>query len=151
MADRIITLISYLTAREGFKFVFTGPSTECLKCRFNYVCNGKLKVGQIYEVVKVHNIRNRCAVNEYVTTVEVREAAVDIAVSRKLAIEGMLLNYSKMSCEYVKCGNHARCVPELIVRPVKVKILQVLNNVNCPKKLELSNVQVKIVDTGLTA
>lgn len=146
----MITLVSYLTAKEGFKFVFTGPSTECLNCRFNYVCNGKLKVGQVYEVVKVHNIRNKCPINEYVTTVEVREADVDLAVGKKVAIEGMTLNYSKMSCERVKCGNYPKCVPDLIVKPVKVKVVRILGSVNCPKKLELSNVQVKIVDVGVT-
>ncbi len=144
----MITLISYLTAKEGFKFVFTGPSPECLNCRFNYVCNGKLKVGQVYEVVKVHNIRNRCPINEYVTTVEVKEATVDLALSRKVAVEGMTLTYVKMVCERTKCGNYPRCVPELIVMPVKVKVLKVLGSVDCPKKLELSNVQVKVVDVA---
>ncbi|MEM4519800.1 MAG: UPF0179 family protein [Sulfolobales archaeon] len=146
----MITLISYLTAREGFKFVYAGPSSECLTCRFNYVCNSKLKVGQIYEVVKVYNIRNKCPINEYVTTVEVKEATLDLAVSRKVSVEGMTLNYVKIVCERIKCSNHPKCVPELIIKPVKIKILKVLNNVDCPKNFELSNVQVKIVDTGVT-
>jgi uncharacterized protein (UPF0179 family) len=142
----IITLISYLTAKEGFKFVFTGPTPECLKCRFNYVCNGKLKVGQIYEVVKVYGIRNKCPINEFVETVEVREASIEVAVSRKVAIEDMIISYNKVKCDLSNCSNYSSCVPQLIVRPVKLKVLKVLNSVNCPKKLELSNALVKIVE-----
>lgn len=142
----MITLIGYLTAREGFKFVFTGPSTECTNCRFNYVCNGKLRVGQVYEVVKVYGIRNKCPINEYVTTVEVREATVDLALSSKLVVEGMTLTYVKMVCDRVRCSNYLKCVPELIIRPVKIKVVRVLGRVDCPKKLELSNVEAKIVD-----
>jgi uncharacterized protein (UPF0179 family) len=142
----IITLISYLTAKEGFKFVFTGPTPECLKCRFNYVCNGKLKVGQIYEVVKVYGIRNKCPINEFVETVEVREASIEVAVSRKVAIEDMIISYNKVKCDLSNCSNYSRCVPQLIVRPVKLKVLKVLNSVNCPKRLELSNALVKIVE-----
>lgn len=145
----MITLISYLTAREGFKFVYAGPSPECLNCRFNKVCNSKLEVGQVYEVVKVYGIRNRCPINEYVVTVEVREAVIEVALNRKVAVEGMTLTYVKMVCEDVKCGNHKKCVPELIIKPVKIKVLKTLNNVNCPKKFELVNTQVLIVSTNV--
>jgi len=142
----IVTLISYLTAKEGFKFVFTGPAPECIKCRFNYVCNGKLKVGQIYEVVKVYGIRNKCPINEFVETVEVREASIEVAVNRKVAVNDMIISYNRMKCDLSRCSNYSRCVPQLIVRPVKLKILKVLGNVDCPKKLELSNALVKIVE-----
>ncbi len=145
----MITLISYLTGREGFKFVYTGPSPECLNCRFNYVCNGKLRVGQVYEVVKVYGIRNKCPINEYVVTVEVREAVIEVAINRKAVVEGMTITYFKTACDNVRCGNYRKCVPELIIRPVKIKVLKVLNNVSCPKKFELSNTQVRIVETDV--
>ncbi len=142
----MITLISYITAREGFRFVFTGPSKECLGCRFRRVCVDKLKVGQIYEVTKVYGILNKCPINEYVVTVDVKEAEIEVAMSRRTVIEGAIVNYSKMSCDNVKCPNHSRCSSNLVIKPLKVKIVKVLGNVTCPKNLELSNVLVRIVE-----
>lgn len=143
----MITLVSHITAKEGFKFVFTGPLTECLSCRLKPVCVDKLKLGQVYEVVKVYNIVNKCPINDYVVTVDVKEAEFEVALNRRMAIEGIVVTYSKLTCDKVWCSNYKRCVSNLIVRPVKVKVIKVAGNVQCPRGLGLSNALVKIVDT----
>lgn len=142
----MITLISYITAKEGFRFVFTGPSEECLGCRFRRVCVDKLKVGQIYEVKKVYGILNKCPINEYVVTVDVSEAEIEVAMSRKAVIEGAIVSYNKIPCDNVKCPNYSRCSSNLVIKPLKVKIVKVLGNVICPRSLELSNVLVRIIE-----
>jgi len=142
----IITLISYLTARKGYKFVFTKPATECLNCRLKAVCVDKLKVGHIYEVTKVYEIRNKCPINEYVVTVEVEESPIDIAIDRKLAVDGMVINYRRRGCDKLDCSNYPYCVPKLVTEPVKAKVEGILREIECPKDLKLSLVKVKILE-----
>jgi len=142
----IITLISYLTARKGYRFVFTEPATECLNCRFRRVCVDKLKLGHVYEVTKVYNIRNKCPINEYVVTVEVEESPVEVAIDRRLAVEGMVVNYVRRNCDKVDCSNYPYCVPKLVPKSVKVKIESVLRHIECPKDLKLSIAKVKVLE-----
>jgi len=140
-----ITLISYLTAKKGYTFVFSGPAPECMNCRFRKVCIDKLKKGHVYKVVKVLGVKNRCPVNQYVVTVEVEEATIEAAVPTKLAIEGMIINYSKIKCDINKCVNYSVCNPRYLPGSGKVKIVKILGRLQCPKNISLTRVHVVMV------
>ena len=142
---RHITLVSYLTAKEGYTFVFSGPAPECNKCRFKKVCVDKLKKGHVYRVVRVLGVKNRCPINQYVITVEVEEVTIEAAVPTRLAIEGMIINYSKIMCDMSNCINNKVCNPKYLPSNGKVKIVEVLGRLQCPKKIPLSKVRVIVV------
>ena len=133
----IITLVSYIVAREGYMFQFRGGSPECANCRFRKVCIDKLKVGHVYRVVRVLNIKNKCPLNEYVVTVEVEEAAVNACILKKYAIESMIVPYSKIECDRRDCEYYKLCRPDLLPDRAKVKVVKVFERIKCPKGLPL--------------
>ncbi len=133
----IITLVSYIVAREGYTFQFKGGSPECINCKFRRVCIDKLKVGHVYRIIRVLNIKNRCPINEYVITVEVEETAVDACIPKRYAIESMIVSYSKIECSKKDCKYYRFCRPDLLPNKAKVKIVKVIERVECPRGFSL--------------
>ena len=140
--NRIITLVSYLVAKEGYTFVFSGPMPECSTCRFKKVCVDRLKKNHVYKIVKVLRIRNRCPVNKYVVTVEVEEVPITVVVPKRLAIDGMIINYEKIKCDNRSCPYYNFCRPKLLPERSRVKIVKVLDRVKCPRGMSLIKVDV---------
>jgi len=148
IAVKTITLVSYIVAKEGYTFQFKGGSPECMNCRFRQVCIDKLKVGHVYRVIKVMNIKNKCPVNEYVITVEVTEVAVDACIPKKYAIESMIVPYSKIQCGKKDCRYYRLCRPELLPDRARVKVTKVFNDkIKCPRGLSLLKSSVLVVET----
>ncbi|RLG85077.1 MAG: hypothetical protein DRO18_06345 [Thermoprotei archaeon] len=141
----IITLVSYLVAKEGYTFAFTGATPQCSKCRFKRVCVDKLRPGHVYRIVRVLNIRNRCPVNEYVVTVEVEEALIEASIPKRLAVEGMIIDYRKVGCNMLKCKFSSICKPKLLPSTCKVKVVKVHGKLKCPKGLTLVKALVRVV------
>ena len=118
-------------------FQFKGGSPECSNCRFRKVCIDKLKVGHVYRVTRVLNIKNKCPLNEYVVTVEVEEAPVDACILKRYAIESMIVPYSKIECDRRNCKYYKFCRPDLLPDKAKVKVMKVISGVKCPKGIPL--------------
>ncbi len=143
----IITLVSYLVAREGHVFVFSGGGPECESCRFRKVCIDRLRKGHVYRIVKVLNIRNRCPINKYVITVEVEEEPIEVLIPANLAVEGMTITFERRNCDINKCPYYTLCNPRLLPRDrCKVKILKILEKVNCGKGYSLRKAKVVLSD-----
>ncbi len=126
----IITLVSYVVAKEGHTFVASQPSEECINCRFKSVCVDKLKPNHVYKVVKVMNIKNSCKVNERVVTVEVEEIPVEVVIPKKYAVEGLRFKYKKISCDK-RCDLRNLCSTRLIADGAVVKVVEVGKRVDC--------------------
>lgn len=124
------TLVSKYVAKEGYKFLFSGPMTECLSCRFKYACVDNLKEGIAYEVVKVYRVVNKCPVLGEVVTVDVKPAEVDIALDPKAAIEGAVVTYTHRSCS-APCRYSELCRNPLVRSGTKVKVVSVGDRVTC--------------------
>ncbi len=142
-----ITLISYLVARVGYTFMFTGPSPECLNCRFRKVCVDKLRKGHTYRVVKVLGIKNKCPINKYVVTVAVEETAVPAAIPKRYGVEGLIFNYMKIKCERTACQNYKLCRPSLLPEQARVKVTKVYSTcrLSCLKGLSLIKADLMVL------
>jgi len=127
----VITLVSYVAAKEGYTFVASRPGEECVNCRFKSVCVDKLKPNHVYRVVKVMNIKNPCKINEYVVTVEVEEIPVEVVIPKKYAVEGLKFKYRKVFCDS-KCRLKSLCDTQLITDGAIVKVVEVGERVDCP-------------------
>lgn len=124
------TLVSKHVAKEGYRFLFSGPMDECLSCRFRYACVNNLKEGVAYEVVRVYRIVNACPVLGEVVTVDVKPAEVDVALDPRAAIEGAIVTYAHRECG-VPCQYSDLCRNPLIKSGTKVRVISVKNKVNC--------------------
>ncbi|OYT52220.1 MAG: hypothetical protein B6U73_00175 [Desulfurococcales archaeon ex4484_204] len=142
----IITLVSHLVAREGYTFIHEGYSERCLNCRFKKVCIDRLKKGHIYRVVKVLGLRNRCPVNGYVVSVVVDEVPIEIALPKKLAVEGMTVRYPEIKCDRSKCQYLKLCKPRLLKEGSRIKVLTVKERIKCPLNQSLVVAKVLLID-----
>lgn len=142
----IITLVSSPVAKEGYVFQFTGLAPDCVECPFRKVCVDKLKPGHVYRVVRVLGIKNKCRLTGSVTTVEVEEAPVRAAVPSRLAVEGMVIRFSKVKCDRKDCPYYGICRQKLLPEAGKVKIVGVGKKVECPRGFSLREVDAQVVD-----
>lgn len=126
----IKTLVSKYVAKPGYRFVFSGELPECARCRFRSACVSKLKVGRVYEVVKVYGIVNRCPALGEVLTVDVELAKVEVALSAKSSIEGAITTYRHIACR-TPCRYSELCRSPWITDGSKVKVLAVLGKLDC--------------------
>lgn len=124
------TLISKYVAKAGYKFLFSGPASECSSCRFKYACLGNLEPGVVYEVVKVYNIVNKCPVVGDVVTVDVKPAEIDVAVDPRSAIEGAIVIYRRYECGK-PCSFSELCRNPWLKSGSRVKVISVGNRVEC--------------------
>ncbi len=146
MGSGTITLVSYLVAREGYTFLFTEPSPECMNCRFKKVCVDKLRKGHTYRVVRVLGIKNRCPINKYVITVAVEEVAVTAAIPKRYAVEGMIFRYRKVDCSNARCEFFKLCRPDLLPDESKVKVVSVGERLKCPRGASLVKAEIIVVE-----
>lgn len=124
------TLVGRYVAKPGYRFVFSGELPECTKCRFRSACVSKLKVGRVYEIVKIYDIVNRCPALGEVLTVDVVPARVEVALSARSSIEGAITTYRHLVCR-TPCKYAELCRSPWIADGSKVKILTVLGKLEC--------------------
>lgn len=138
------TLVSKYVAREGYRFLFSGPTSECLNCRFRFACVNNLREGVPYEVVKVYGIVNNCPALGEVVTVDVKPAEVEVALDSKAAVEGVIATYTHRECG-VPCQLSELCRNPLVRSGTKVRVLSVSDRVACRVGKNLTKVLVVTV------
>ena len=124
------TLVSRHVAKPGYRFVFSGELPECARCRFKPACVSKLRVGGVYEVVRVYEIVNRCPALGEVLTVDVELAKIEVALSAKSSIEGAITTYRYIACR-TPCKYSELCRSPWVADGSKVKVLSVLGKLEC--------------------
>ncbi|MDR0791509.1 MAG: UPF0179 family protein [Methanomassiliicoccaceae archaeon] len=129
----LITLIGETQARIGNRFHFVGPLTECKECRLRGVCFN-LEPGSLYEVVGLRDTIHECPIHEgSVRVVEVERKPTNAAVPRKQAIDGSTITFECRKCKNLGCENRIYCVPVCVKDGTKLRITNVIGDLECPE------------------
>jgi uncharacterized protein (UPF0179 family) len=143
---RIITMVGERQARPKFAFFYSGPSQACRVCSYFKVCQEKLEQGCVYEIVKVRDKEIPCNVHEEkARVVEVVEADLSVAVSKRETFEGATVTIKSSDCENKSCPSFSICVPSGLKKRGKYRIVGVSGPISCPLRRALVEVQVRRV------
>ena len=127
----LITLIGESQARIGNRFYFMGPLTECRECRLRGVCFN-LEPGSLYEVVALRDTVHDCPVHEgSVRVAEVDKKPLIAAVPAKHAIDGSMVTFEGRKCKDLGCVNRNYCIPVSIKDGTKLKITDIIGDIEC--------------------
>ena len=138
----LITLIGEAQARIGNRFYFIGPLTECRECRLRGVCFN-LEPGSLYEVVRLRDTTHECPVHEgSVKVVEVERKPIAAAVVQKHAIDGSVITFEARPCDDMGCENRIYCTPVSIKDGTKLRISEIIGDIECPKGENLTLVKL---------
>jgi uncharacterized protein (UPF0179 family) len=137
------TLLYPGLAREGYRFIFVGPTSQCEACRLQGVCLANLEPGRLYEVVSVREVVHPCAVHDEVVTVTVHEPDFSIAVRSRIAIPGSTLTWNGSDCQQWLCKHYSSlCRPEYLHEGDRLRIKEKNRSIDCPNGEELTEVEV---------
>jgi len=129
----LITLVGETQARIGNRFYFLGPLGDCKECRLRGICFN-LEPGSLYEVVALRDTNHECSVHEgSVRAVEVERKPIPAAVSRKYAIDGSVITFESKRCDDLECENRVYCVPVSIKDGMKLRITEIIGDLECPR------------------
>ncbi len=139
----MITLVGKKLAKEGFEFQYVGPLLECRDCKLKNVCFN-LDEGKWYRVTKVRDKEHECKVHYEgkVVTVEVEEIPVPLALPAKTVVQGETLSYKPLNCREYDCEFYELCHPLGLREGTKIKVEEVLEDLNCGKNKKLKKVLV---------
>jgi len=130
-------LISEKCAKIGYKFVHEGGAEECKNCPLRKACIENLEEGRVYEVIGVRRKSHTCPLHgEKVVVVDVVQAAVEAAVKKRLAIEGVIISYHPIVCDE-PCRFKLICQPQGLKSGDRVKIEKLLEEIDCPLNFKL--------------
>ena len=144
-----ITLVGKEVARVGFTFTYIGMSPECEDCQVKKACHG-LKVGYRYRITSIRDKEHDCPVHYGGKAViaEYEEAKMEVSIPSSKAIEGAIISLEIGSCPLVWCANHRLCRKENPASGKKVKITKLMEEMNCPRGVQLRRAEIKIRDEG---
>ncbi|MEM4246330.1 MAG: UPF0179 family protein [Candidatus Bathyarchaeia archaeon] len=141
MKKRILTIISPMQARKGYRFIFDGAPAPCLSCGYLSACAENLEVGRIYEVLKVMKKSLECRLHGGKgQVVEVSEAVHDANIRSQAAMPDVVLRFEPLECGLDSCPESGRCRP-LGLRPGdRCRVVRVGGAAPCPAGLGLTSV-----------
>lgn len=141
-----VSLIGRSLAREGVIFTYSGRTDECTKCKLVNICQN-LEKGNRYKIVKVREKEHDCPVHEggKVVVVEIEEASLELSLPGRKAMEGAVVGIDMDECPLRWCPNHRYCRRELFQKEQKVLVVEVGNDMDCPRGLKLKRSRVKLV------
>ncbi len=134
----IITIIGEKQARIDYKFLFRGYSGDCKDCKYNKACLDNLEQGRVYCVVKVTKKELPCKLHDgKCRVVEVVEKPKEAIIETRMSIQDALVEFHPIECDLLSCENYEKCVPLGLFKGDRCKILKVIQNIDCPKGLDL--------------
>jgi len=119
----------------GDQFVAIGTLPLCEGCLLKERCE-QYKKGWIYEVKsKVGLVEHDCKIHGKVVMGEVEEVGVPLVVPKRLALEGVTIEYSPLKCKRRDCPYWKECAGSThgLGERVKVKVKKVLEELKCPE------------------
>ncbi|MFQ6051784.1 MAG: UPF0179 family protein [Candidatus Hydrothermarchaeota archaeon] len=124
---QIITLLGTKLAKPGISFLYCGFTEECERCKLFHVCHENLEPGRIYKVVEVRESHHNCPVHEGgVLVVAVEESPIKILLDSRKAIEGSVISYSTMECDYSDyCDLKELCIPVGLLDGDRCRVLHI--------------------------
>jgi len=142
--DKIITLVGIKQARKGFEFLHESPSEKCKKCEYYRVCIENLEVGRVYRVVGLREKVFPCPLHEGgARVVEVVESEISAAIPQKLALEGAIITFHKITCENFACKYRSLCFPIGIYEGDRCEIVSIGERIDCEMKNSLRAVKLR--------
>lgn len=137
-----ITLVGERQAQVGHEFIYRGPQPECGPCRVRAACLNQ-DVGRRYRVTRVRDIAHPCLLNEErARVVEVEPAPPQCSVPVRAAVEGAVLAYEKLICANAACPNYRTCHPIGIEPGMRLTILEIGHELDCPLGYEIAPIRV---------
>lgn len=137
-----ITLIGEHQAKEGDRFVYRGPLTECRDCKLKAVCFN-LDVGATYRITAIRDVKHECKIHEEgVRVVEVEKMPLRCAVGQKFALEGSTVAVEEIRCRNIGCERYRLCHPLGMERNAKHRVQSVKGEVDCPEGFRLVEVEL---------
>jgi uncharacterized protein (UPF0179 family) len=142
---KIVTLVPSGVAKQGYEFIFTGDACpQCETCRVKNACLGNLEKGSRYVVKQVKTTEHYCAlVDSGAKVVEVEKSDLKISLEKQKFMLGATVNYLPIQCDWKFCQNYVCCVENGLSEDEKIKILEKLGEVNCPRGFKLFYTRVK--------
>lgn len=141
-----ITLVGERQAQVGHEFVYRGPQPECGPCRVRAACLNQ-DLGRRYRVVRVRTVAHACLLNEErARVVEVDASPPSVSLPGPAAVEGARVTYEKIVCANAACPNYRTCHPIGIEAGMKLKVLEVGRELDCPIGYALSSATVAYAD-----
>jgi uncharacterized protein (UPF0179 family) len=141
-----ITLVGERQAQVGHEFVYRGPQPECGPCRVRGACLNQ-DLGRRYRVVRVRDVAHPCFLNEErVRVVEVETRPPPVSLPARAAVAGALVAYEKIECANAACPNYRTCHPIGIEPGMKLKVVDLGEELDCPIGYRLSSASVAYAD-----
>ncbi|MFA5312202.1 MAG: UPF0179 family protein [Methanomassiliicoccales archaeon] len=138
----IITLIGERQAKEGVRFIYRGPLTECRDCKLKAVCFN-LDVGGMYKIKAKRDVHHECKIHEDgVRVVEVERVPMRAAVSKKSAVDGSTVSIEELKCKDLGCARYMVCHPPGLEKGMKGKIVKICGDIECPEGLKVVEVML---------
>lgn len=141
-----ITLVGEGQSVVGHEFVYRGPQPECRPCKVKAACLNQ-KMGRRYRIAKVRDVRHGCLLNEgHARVVEVELAPPECSISSRTAVEGAVLAYEKIVCANAACPNFRTCHPIGIDPGMRIRVLDVGPELDCPLGYSIVSAKVAYGD-----
>ncbi|MDR3102591.1 MAG: UPF0179 family protein [Methanocalculaceae archaeon] len=150
-AEKIVTIVGSVLAREGAEFVYAGMIAACEVCKVRNVCHrAKLKDGRRYRVTVVRPAKHECSVHEGgAVVVEVTEAQITAVIPARSAAIRTRITYTPV-CGDRFCKGYVFCHPDGMIEAGRYVVLEILGSYDemCPKgKKHLKLAELRSVPT----
>lgn len=136
--DTVITFIAKNLAKPGYKFQHMGDSEQCKTCKMYQVCIQPLETERIYEVIEVLENEFECPLHEeQIKVVRVKETDIEVGIPTNITFSGATISFQSQDCTEI-CEFRKFCVPVGLKEGDKVRILDIIQKVECSEGNEIS-------------
>lgn len=119
--------------REDAIWVYLGESEECLECEKRKLCHGSMFAGTMFQVVRRKGVRSYCRLRECeVESVQIRKPDVTLALDARVAKEGAIIEFVRVSCGEWACPYRELCDPMLLADRERIRVAKVERTFPCP-------------------
>ena len=138
-----LTMVGTDIARVGTEFIAMGETDGCSECKFRNVCI-TLEKGRKYRITAVRPVTHPCvAHDDEVQVVEVEQVPRRIALEYgRFLMEGATVTYGGPPCKKFSCKNYSLCNPAGIEAGMKLKIISIVEKLECPEGKDVRLVEV---------
>ena len=134
----VITFIAKNLAKSGYKFQHMGDSKQCKTCKMYQVCIQPLEAERIYEVIEVLENEFECPLHEeQIKVVRVKETEKKVGIPTNITFSGATTSFQPQDCTEI-CEFRKFCVPVGLKEGDKVRILDIIQKVECGEGNEIS-------------
>ncbi len=139
----LVTVVGEQQCKKGFEFVFCGPLADCRECKVKNVCF-HLEPNRRYMVTAVRDVHHECRVHDSgVRVVEVEKVPTRSTLPKDSAVEGSMIAFEDMGCDWSGCPNYRVCRPLGPLDGMRFRVVQVGEDLECPRGKSLRAVLIE--------